>query len=245
MTDYEKDVFRGKSGAKEQSDLFVEDPVLYTDVASSIDWRTKGAVNPVKDQGQCGSCWTFSGVTVMESAHFLATGDLLSLSEQQIVDCDSLAGCQGGQEKNVLTYAEKHEMCSETEYPYNGKSHLFCHAKGCDTGVEVTTVHSVKSESAQAMKEALQSNPITVAVDANCDDFMYYSSGVLTKSCGTGLDHAIAAVGYGSDNGQEYWIIRNSWAASWGEEGYIRMAIEETGAGVCGVQMESYWPETQ
>lgn len=86
-------------------------------------------------------------------------------------------------------------------------------------------------------------SPTTLAVDAECDAFMYYTSGILTKSCGTNLDHAIMAVGYGSENGQDYWIVRNSWGASWGEAGYIRMAAEAKGRGVCGCQMESHWAE--
>jgi len=217
MTQFEKEQYLGRKGVSSSANA-VQDEVKGIELPTSLDWRTKGAVNAVKDQGQCGSCWTFSGVTVIESAHFIKTGTLLSLSEQQIVDCDSHLGCQGGMEDNVLKYAETHQMCTEAEYPYEAKSHLMrCNDSVCDTGVEVQTYHHVTANSATAMKEALQSNPITVAVDANCDAFMYYTSGILTKSCGTGLDHAIAAVGYGVENGQEYWIIRNSWSTSWGE----------------------------
>jgi len=143
-------------------------------------------------------------------------------------------------ERDTISYGKSHGICTETQYPYHARDQR-CQTSSCSGGPEIGTIHDVTAKSQLHMQEALMNSPITVAVDANCSAFMNYSGGILTKSCGTGLDHAVMAVGYGSENGTDYWIIRNSWGSSWGESGYIRIKANATGSGVCGCQMESHW----
>jgi len=219
---------------------------LATDnLETNVDWRTKGAVNPVQNQGQCGSCWAFSSVAAMEGAHFLKTGSLLKLSEQQFVDCDpQSSGCNGGLEVWAFSYAEKNGLELETAYPYTARTSS-CKASKSKEKVEVTTYSHVKNKSVTQLKAAIAKQPTCVSVDAETD-FQFYTSGILnSKNCGTNLDHAVTAVGYGTDNGQDYFLIRNSWGASWGEKGYIRLATQKDGqSGVCGVMLDSNYPET-
>jgi len=193
---------------------------------SSIDWVSKGVVTPVKNQGQCGSCWTFSTTGVIEGAWAIATGQLLSLSEQQIVDCSSYGGngCQGGLPSRAITWAESQNICGESGYPYTAKDGS-CHT--CSSPVlpsgSVTGVKSV-SASSDRMIAALNTAPVSVAVDAN--NWMNAGSG-LFDDCGTSLDHAVLAVGYTSSS----WKIKNSWGTTWGDEGYIHLKMGNT----CGV----------
>jgi len=212
-------------------------------VASSIDWRTKGAVNAVKDQGQCGSCWAFSSVAALETAHWNTSGDLVSFSEQQLVDCVRTSfGCNGGNQSTAFNYWESHDAELEGTYPYTAKTQSCSYSESKATNVEVATWNKVAANSPDALKAALNVGVVSVSIEADKMCFQTYSSGVFDNvKCGTQLDHAVAAVGYGSENGQEYWIVRNSWGASWGEQGYIRMAIVD-GAGICGVQMGPLYP---
>jgi KDEL-tailed cysteine endopeptidase len=216
-------------------------------VPTSIDWRQKGAVNAVKNQGQCGSCWAFSSVAAIEGHHQIATGQLLSLSEQQLVDCAGgiyrNQGCNGGDMSAAFRYAEKTGLELESVYPYKGVDGT-CQVQSTKELVKVTTYATVTPKSSSQLKAAIAQGPVSVAIEADTMTFQYYSGGVLNSSkCGTNLDHGVVAVGYGSENGQEYYIIRNSWGASWGEQGYVRLAITD-GAGICGVQMEPVWPTT-
>jgi KDEL-tailed cysteine endopeptidase len=213
--------------------------------AAEVDWRTKGAVNPVQDQGMCGSCWAFSSIAAIEGAHFLATGNLLKLAEQQFVDCDdSCYGCQGGLEIYAFDYAEQHGLEFEKDYPYTAADGR-CKADSSKGQVKVTDHSAVTPRSVSQLKAAIAQQPTCVSVDAETD-FQTYSSGILnSKRCGTNLDHAVTAVGYGSEDGQEYFIVRNSWGADWGENGYIRISTDgDGGSGVCGILLDSNVPTT-
>ena len=215
---------------------------------TAIDWREKGAVNPVQDQGQCGSCWAFSATAAMEGAHFIKTGTLLKHSEQQFVDCVKLsAGCNGGLEIRAFEYAMTNPQELETSYPYTAKTGK-CSADTSKEIVRVTGYANVAPKSVDELKNALANQPTCVAVDASDNQFMYYTGGILdTKTCGganPNLDHAITAVGYGTENGKGYFIVRNSWTATWGEAGYIRMSSDVGGNGVCGVLMDASRPIT-
>lgn len=211
----------------------------------SVDWRAKGAVNPVQDQGQCGSCWAFSTTAAIEGAHKIKSGQLLKLAESQFVDCDKKdAGCNGGLETQAMTYAKSNAIELEKDYPYVAKTRK-CSAKSGLGKVKVTAITRVPKKSVSQLKAAVQKQPTCIAVDAADRHFNSYKSGILdTTQCGTNLDHAITAVGYGSQNGKFYFIVRNSWGSSWGEKGYIRIAAPKDGAGVCGMLLDSARPTT-
>lgn len=223
-----------------------EEKELPTDnLPASIDWRDKGAVNAVKDQGQCGSCWAFSAIAAIEGHHAVKTGELLSLSEQQLVDCSKNGneGCNGGDMSLAFQYAEKEGLELEDAYPYAGVDQD-CQADASKEKVKVTADHAVPVNNAKQLKAAIAEGPVSVAIEADTMSFQFYSSGVYNSAdCGTTLDHGVAAVGYGSENGQDYYIVRNSWGAWWGENGYIRIAIKD-GEGICGIQMEPVYPDT-
>lgn len=214
-----------------------------TNLKDEVNWITKGAVNAVKDQGQCGSCWAFSAVAAMEGAHFLKTGSLLSLSEQQLVDCDTTSyGCNGGWQYAGFEYAEKTAEDLETDYTYHATDGT-CKDSSYTGQVNVKSYKNVQANSVAQLKAAISAGPTSVTIEADTMVFQGYTGGVLNSaSCGTNLDHAVTAVGYGTESGQDYYLVRNSWGASWGEAGYIKIAAVE-GKGICGIQMQSLYPE--
>lgn len=221
------------------------EPITYLDdsnTSATVDWRAKGAVNPVQNQGQCGSCWAFSTTAAIEGAHFIATGNLLKLSESEFVDCDGTdAGCNGGLEADAMKWAESNSIVLESDYPY------FARTRSCNVDyslgqVNVTSINRVTPQSIPQLQASIDQGPTCVAVDAANMYFQGYSGGILnTTKCGQDLDHAVTAVGYGTENGQLYYIVRNSWGPNWGESGYIRIAAIK-GDGVCGIQLDSVRP---
>jgi C1A family cysteine protease len=240
--EYKKMLGYRRAGLKANS----EEKVLPTDnLPASVDWRTSGAVNDIKDQGQCGSCWAFSAIASVEGHHAVKTGKLLSLSEQQLVDCSKNGneGCNGGDMSLAFQYAETTGLELESVYPYEGVDGT-CRATAAQEKVKVTADHAVPVNSVAQLKAAIATGPVAVAIEADTMVFQFYSGGIFnSKSCGTNLDHGVAAVGYGTKSGQDYYIVRNSWGASWGESGYINIAAVE-GAGICGIQMEPVYPDT-
>ncbi len=230
--------------------------MLRTNIPTSVDWVKAGAVTPVKDQGQCGSCWSFSTTGALEGAYFLKTGSLVSYSEQQLVDCDNLSnggrdhGCNGGLMDNAFNWIGKNNgLCTESAYPYvSGTTKT---AGTCQTscknvaGSDIQSHVDVLPNSDEAMMNALALQPVSVAIEADQRDFQLYSSGVFTGSCGTNLDHGVLAVGYGTMDGTNYYKVKNSWSSSWGDLGYIylgRGANFNGGAGQCGILMSASYP---
>jgi KDEL-tailed cysteine endopeptidase len=213
---------------------------------ASIDWRTKGAVTTVKDQGQCGSCWTFSSTGAMEGAWAIAKGQLIDLAEQELVDCAGLKygsmGCNGGQMEGAFKFIIENGQCAASSYPYTAKDGT-CHS--CSAVAHATSCSDVKPNDQLSLKAAVAKQPVAVAIEADTKYFQSYSGGVLTSSsCGTSLDHGVLAVGYGEENGQKYWLVKNSWGTSWGEQGYVKIGRSEStnDAGICGIAMDPSFP---
>ncbi|OAY60915.1 senescence-specific cysteine protease SAG39 [Manihot esculenta] len=216
-------------------------------VPSSMDWRKKGAVTAIKDQGQCGSCWAFSAVAAVEGVTQLSTGKLISLSEQELVDCDTKGedqGCQGGLMDDAFKFTEQnHGLTTEANYPYEGSDGTCNTQKEANHAAKITGYEDVPANNEAALMKAVAKQPVAVAIDASGYEFQFYSSGIFTGSCGTELDHGVAAVGYGKSNGMNYWLVKNSWGTQWGEEGYIRMQKDvDAKEGLCGIAMQASYP---
>jgi cathepsin L len=217
---------------------------------TSVDWTTKGVVTPVKNQGQCGSCWAFSATGAIECDYAIKYGTLNSLSEQQLVDCAGAiygcAGCNGGQMTGAMRYAASDGgLCSEKEYPYTAKNGA-CKASSCGTKYDKNSGYSaVTKYSESALETATASGCVSIGIEADQIAFQYYSSGVLTGNCGTNIDHGVLVVGYGTSGSQQYWKVKNSWGTTWGINGYVlicRDCNKNGKDGECGILMEPNVP---
>jgi C1A family cysteine protease len=231
--------------------------VEYDALPKEVDWVKNGAVTAVKDQSQCGSCWSFSTTGALEGAYFNKYGKLESFSEQQLVDCDTYRnggrdhGCKGGLMDNAFTWIEKNGgLCSESDYPYvsgTTKTEGTCQ-NSCDVdkNSHITGFIDVLPSSDEAMMSALAKQPVSIAIEADQKEFQLYKSGVFTGTCGTNLDHGVLAVGYGSLSGVDYYKVKNSWSSSWGQDGYILLGRGEEfnkGDGQCGMLLSGSYPQ--
>lgn len=220
-----------------------------TNLPTSVDWTSKGVVSSIRDQGQCGSCWAFATTANAESVWAIATGNLVDLSEEYLVDCATgigyyNMGCNGGNPDSAFKYMIKNGQCTESSYPYTSGSSGTSGActKCTSAGVKFTGCSDVIPNDQLALKAAVAKQPVVVAIEADTRYFQSYSSGILTDAvkCGTNLDHAVEIVGYGTDNGIDYWKVRNSWGTSWGQSGYvlIQRSSSTNDIGVCGIAAE-------
>ena len=211
---------------------------------NEIDWVSLGAVTNVKDQGQCGSCWAFSTTGSIEGAYYLANKKLVSLSEQQLVDCSSSfgnEGCNGGLMDNGFEYVKSNGLCSEKSYSYKGVDGL---CKKCNVVTKIDSYIDVTPNDEQSLLQAVSKQPVSVAIEADKSIFQFYQSGVMdSDSCGTNLDHGVLIVGYGTQNGKDFWKVKNSWGSSWGNKGYILLGRNsKSKQGICGIMTEPSYP---
>merc|ERR1712216_771863 len=213
---------------------------------ASVDWVAKKAVTPVKNQGQCGSCWAFSTTGSVEGINAITTGKLQSFSEQELVSCAGSygnQGCNGGLMDNGFKYIMSKGDVLESNYPYTGKTGTCQSSKTSPFAVKVTGYKDVQASNEAQLQAAVAQQPVSVAIEADQSGFQFYKSGVFSGTCGTKLDHGVLVVGYGSDGGKGYWKVKNSWGATWGKEGYILMARGSgSGAGQCGIAMQPSYP---
>ena len=208
------------------------------------DWRDKGYVSDVKDQGSCGSCWAFSTVANLEGLYYKGKGKMVTMSEQMLVDCDTYdSACNGGLMEYAFTWLQENGgIMTDTDYPYKGSKKTCSSVASKYVDMTITGYTKLGSSSStwspvdeDEIKEFLyETGPLAIAL--NADPLQTYTGGILDKSssqCPTsGINHAVTMVGYGNENGKDYWIVKNSWGINWGENGYFRI---KRGSGTCGV----------
>jgi C1A family cysteine protease len=214
------------------------------DAPAEVDWSTKGVVTPIKDQGQCGSCWSFSVTGTTEGQWAMATNKLVSLSEQFFLSCSTQAGvnsgCSGGYMDKTLAWAQTQWLPTEESYPYHTAVRP-CIEGGWDVGIskgQVTGYKTVPDE--KALLDAVANvGPVSIAIEADQAAFQHYDSGVITDGCGQNTDHGVIVVGYGNMDGTDYWKVKNSWGESWGQKGYVFL---ERGVNMCAIGTQNWYP---
>jgi len=215
-------------------------------VPKTVDWRKKGLVTPIKDQAQCGSCWAFAAVASLEGQHALSTKKLVSLSEQNLVDCsgpEGNFGCEGGLPDQGYQYIiDNKGIDTEAAYPYTAEDDQ-CAFNKKKIGATITKFTDIATGDESALQKAVATiGPISVGIDASQDSFQSYTSGIYDEeNCSTTqLDHGVTVVGYGSENGKDYWLVKNSWGTVWGIKGYIKMS--RNAQNQCGIATLASYP---
>ncbi|XP_008779806.3 ervatamin-B-like [Phoenix dactylifera] len=219
-----------------------------SDAPDSMDWRTKGAVTAVKNQRSCGCCWAFSSVAAIEAITEIKTGNLVSLSEQQLVDCDTNdgnKGCDGGLMTRAFQYViDNGGITTEDNYPYKAADGTCDTNRASSSAATISGYETVPANDESSLLQAVANQPVSVGIDGSGPDFQHYSSGIFTGPCDTEMTHAVTAVGYGTaEDGTKYWLVKNSWGTTWGEMGYMRIQ-RDVGApeGLCGIAKLASYP---
>ncbi|KAJ4797546.1 hypothetical protein LUZ62_048792 [Rhynchospora pubera] len=231
--------------AKEEQD--VEKPFRYANLASvpgAMDWRARGAVTGVKDQDTCGCCWAFSAVAAMESIVKLKTGQLMSLSEQEVLDCTGNGmSCEGGTMEAAFSFiARNRGLTTESNYPYT-RNQGYCNSRRRSASAATIRGYEEVPRSEAALLNAVANQPVSAGVEGSGIDFQLYGGGLFTGYCGTDLDHAVTVVGYGASARSKYWLVKNSWGSGWGEGGYMRMQRDiGSYGGLCGITLQASYP---
>ncbi|XP_039064613.1 zingipain-2-like [Hibiscus syriacus] len=220
----------------------------FSDAPTSFDWRDKDAVTPVKDQGRCGCCWAFSAVAAVEGIIKIKNGELISLSEQQLLDCSTDGGnqgCNGGWMISAFGYIKKNQgITTEESYPYEEMQETCDLEKQTTKAATISEYQMVPENNEDELLKAVANQPVSVALDGSGPDFKFYNGGVFTGECSSRLTHAVTIVGYGTDeSGLDYWVIKNSWGNTWGEHGFMRIQRgADTPGGLCGIAMKASFP---
>jgi len=219
----------------------------------AVDWSAKEAVTNVKDQGTCGSCWTFASTGALEGAMFVAGRKVANLSQQQILDCDKVGSrCQGGNLDQAFAWVQENGICADSDDSYKCVDATSAECANATCNANCTKVLAIGDvigktdvdHTENALEAAVAQQPVAVAIEGDKPVFQHYVSGVLASdACGTSLDHGVLVVGYGTDHGQKYWKVKNSWGTTYGEQGYIRLARgKATEGGECGIRSMASFP---
>ena len=247
FSDFHDEEYEAMLGLKQvnmpEIDLTINE-VDISNLPESFDWRDEGMVTAVKDQGSCGSCWAFSATEAVESAWMINGGDETIMAPQQLVDCswaEGNNGCNGGWYFWAYDYLKGAKLQTESSYPYTARDGT-CSYDESDGVTNVSSYGQTRGTSDNLARLAQQ--PVNVAVAAGNNVFRNYSSGVITEDdgCPKAIDHAIVAVGWGVENGTQYYIVRNSWGEGWGLDGYVQIATSDGYFGVCGINSYVYYP---
>jgi cathepsin L len=216
-----------------------------TPLAATVDWRTSGAVTPIKDQGQCGSCWSFSATGAIEGIYKIKMGKLVSVSEQNLMDCSTAygnQGCNGGLMTAAFQYVVANKgIDTEASYPYTVKQGT-CHYSVANIGATIAGYKNVAAGSEAALITAINTQPVSVAIDASHNSFQLYKTGTYYEpACSSSrLDHGVLAIGYGTDTTGDYFLVKNSWGTGWGIQGFIQMARGKNNN--CGIATQAAYP---